>query len=340
MRTLLLTALLAGMPMMLIAADDAAFTDLVRKPVNTVCPIDGKPVDTRLQPVDITGPDGQNVMVGSCSDSCQKALRSMFGQDGYDAVKAAKANITIAAMKASSPSPAPLASGLATAPQATYGTAPAPYTPAPYATQSRSATAPYASPYETPAPAFGTAPVSEFGSPTSTGPVVTTPPKPKVHKHHVAPIDQWGEDSDERQIQKKAAQRADMGEPEVDDNGVIKPVVHHHKRKPKPATVSTSTSTGSEIASPGSSDPWTTKPAASTPASNPFAPTTGPSSFNSPAPSPYGSSPAPSTTYATPAPSPTPLYTPAPAATPAPTSAAPSALPAPSTLPAPAPGSP
>jgi len=331
MRTLLLTALLAGMPMMLIAADDAAFTDLVRKPVNTVCPIDGKPVDTRLQPVDITGPDGQNVMVGSCSDSCQKALRSMFGQDGYDAVKAAKANITIAAMKASSPSPAPLASGLATAPQATYGTAPAPYTPAPYATQSRSATAPYASPYETPAPAFGTAPVSEFGSPTSTGPAVTTPSKPKVHKHHVAPIDQFGEDSDERQIQKKAAQRADMGEVEVDDNGMVKPVVHHHKKKPKPATLRTTSSTGSELASPGASDPWATKPATTPPASNPFAPTTGPSSYTSPTPS---------TTYATPAPSPTPLYSPAPAASPAPASTAPSALPAPSTLPAPTPGSP
>ncbi len=118
MRLMLLGLLVLAPTSLCLAAnagqEDAMAQLAVRKPVNNVCPFDGMPVDGRLQPVSMLGSDGQEVLVGTCSQACNDAMHLKFGDDARAIASAAKANTTLA--KA-----APQARNPATQPAAPYG---------------------------------------------------------------------------------------------------------------------------------------------------------------------------------------------------------------------------
>jgi hypothetical protein len=177
-----LLALLVLVPALSFAATtgpDDQFAQLVRKPTNTVCPFDGNPTDARLQPVPILGADGQEVLVGTCTQSCNDSLHlKSFGDEGRSIAAAAKSNTTIDRLPktATGPGKAP-ATGIQTAPP------------------------------------FGAATPPPFGQPVTPGkssdvadhaasePKSHAPSKPRANSN----------DPDERQRAKKAAQRRDRG---------------------------------------------------------------------------------------------------------------------------------
>lgn len=195
----LLLALLLSLPLSAAIAEDGAFGELlVRKPVNGVCPIDGKPVDQQLTPVSMASADAQEVLVGACSIACQQNLRAKFGPDSHTASAAAKSNTTIAASRSAAPATgltaAPAASATSSASASTFGS-PATTSPSPFG----------------PAPTAGGLASAPRSQPAESG-VVQTAPKVEAKPRAAAKprvVEGRGDQSDERQRQKKAAQRAD-----------------------------------------------------------------------------------------------------------------------------------
>ncbi len=184
------------------AGQDDQFAQLVRKPTNGVCPFDGNPINARLQPVPILGADGQEVLVGTCSQSCNDSLHlKSFGDEGRTVAAAAKGNTTVdRVQKGAGASTAGVARGPATQPAPAFGQ------PAPAFGQ------------PAPAPAFGQPVPATHNGGSDLGASPKSDPKsdPKSEKIRAAKPESSkpranSNDPDERQRAKKAAQRRDRG---------------------------------------------------------------------------------------------------------------------------------
>jgi hypothetical protein len=84
MRSLLLLAIGAVLS---VAGTTTAFADDA-KPVNTVCPNSGKPIDPSVPPVATTDKDGKTVYIGACCTHCAAKI----AKDPATYVAAAEAN--------------------------------------------------------------------------------------------------------------------------------------------------------------------------------------------------------------------------------------------------------
>ncbi len=121
MRPLLLSVLLlAGGPLAMAADDNGngAFTDLARKnAINSVCPLDGKPINAQLTPIALLDQNGQQVYIGADTQACLDDMRPKTGPDAHAVIAAAaKANTTVKQLKGTQ-SAAGGASSIANAPQ-------------------------------------------------------------------------------------------------------------------------------------------------------------------------------------------------------------------------------
>ncbi len=238
MRHLILCcALFTGSVTVLSAADDGAFGALVRKPSNSVCVFDGNAVDPSKQPVEVANSAGQPVLVGACSEGCLAKLHNQLGANGYAVAAAATSNTTLAKMQAAAPAALP-APGTLNQPPADprFATAPAPAPAFPAAP----ATGGF-----NPAPAHMPAPGKQdtFGkahnAPKTVEPAPvdeTSPANGKTgkpaKKADKPTANTRGDESDERQREKKAAQRRDAGKPTEDSKSEDKP---SSKSSKKPA---------------------------------------------------------------------------------------------------------
>jgi hypothetical protein len=240
MRTFLLCCCLLAGAGTLGAAD--AFSELTagqgganpvpqRKAINTVCPIDGNPVNPQIEPVSMMGANGEYVLVGACSQACRDNLRTKLGDEQTLAVNAAKQNTTIAKIKAATPATPPPATGFQPVPAPTTGQ-PLPPPPPPVAQTKPGATTqqPTYQPLDQPKPLAAPEKTtsekqtkssksskSDKSDTSDTADKGDTTSEKHAHKsdHHASkePVStERGDQSDERQREKKAAQRRDRGE--------------------------------------------------------------------------------------------------------------------------------
>jgi len=70
----------------LYAEQSASLANVDIKAVNTVCPVDGRPVDSSIPPITGRTRDGKRVVIGVCDESCAALVRAHPGWYADDAV--------------------------------------------------------------------------------------------------------------------------------------------------------------------------------------------------------------------------------------------------------------